>query len=274
MAPTDNVQTNKKLWDAYAANWNPREPWVRIIAEENGRGKELLRIGDELSSKEDIELVFNDIFRPTIAATQDGSDSSRNRSIVSACEIGSGEGRIASMVAPLVSSLTAFDISKNMLSRAETALAKTSTAIGTAPSLELLRSDVRPEDAFGPKHKGRFDFVYSFDVFPRLDLHTQASYWRAIRALMRPLSSSRALVSTVNLLSPLGWKRFSNQSLGSVGGFFFTTPEIQRRLINEAGLEVVSEISSPSSAASGEGRLTGNLYYDRDYIVVVKIACP
>jgi len=62
---------------------------------------------------------------------------------------------------------------------------------------------------FEDKFKGCFDFIYCFDVFPHCDIHTIYSYLFEIRKLLK--KDGRAFLSTANLLSTEGWKRFNKQ---------------------------------------------------------------
>jgi len=68
------------------------------------------------------------------------------------------------------------------------------------------------------------------------------------------------MVHTSNLLAPAGFKRFAGQKAASVQGFCFVTPEAVRKLVAEAGLELIKE-----SEVSVD-----NIYYNRDYLCVVE----
>ena len=72
----------------------------------------------------------------------------------------------------------------------------------------------------------RYHFIYSFDVFVHLDLHTIWSYMKTIHRMLLP--NGKCFLSTSNLLAPLGWERFSTQDKYTVGGFYFTTPDAMR----------------------------------------------
>lgn len=115
--------------------------------------------------------------------------------------------------------------------------------------------------SFSQKYFGCFDFIYCFDVFPHCDIHTIYNYLVEIRKLLK--KDGRAFLSTANLLSEDGWKRFSRQSKFTVGGFYFLTPEIVLKLVMEAGLRLVRR----SDAREDTG---GNTYYDRDFLFVVE----
>ncbi len=93
-----------------------------------------------------------------------------------------------------------------------------------------------------------------------VDLHT---LWKYVQEFARVLRlGGHALIHTSNLLTQQGWDRFSQQKEYSVGGFYFTSPDVVRNLIKRTGvLEIVKE-SSESDEES--------MYYKRDYLVVVK----
>ena len=100
-------------------------------------------------------------------------------------------------------------------------------------------------------------------MFPHCDVHTIFNYLSEIRKLLK--KDGRAFLSTANLLTPGGWRRFSKQGKFTVGGFYFVTPEIVLKLVEEAGLRVVRR----SDARPG-GDTEGNTYYDRDFLFVVE----
>jgi len=53
-----NVETNKKLWNAYSADWSAETDWVQTMASHvNMTPEELEFIGDEWSTKEDLKQV-------------------------------------------------------------------------------------------------------------------------------------------------------------------------------------------------------------------------
>jgi len=54
-----------------------------------------------------------------------------------------------------------------------------------------------------------------------------------------------------------------SQSKFTVGGFYFVTPEIAVKLVEEAGLRVVRR-------SDARGDTSGNTYYDRDFLFVVE----
>ena len=248
-----NVETNRKLWDRYAKEWSPQTEWVKRMAghlpSESGESPEKLKhVGDEWSDTKSLEEVVDSYIRPFVSA-----DSA-------VAEIGSGGGRVAWRACGLENapkSLHCFDISKEMLKRARETLSHPS--IKTDVKYCLLKDE--GAGLGSEKWSGMFDFVYSFDVFVHVDLHTMWKYFRYIRCMLKP-DTGRAFVSTANLTSPGGWARFEKQKKFTVGGFYFVTPDIVRTLVRKSGLEIVKE-SVPSS---------GNIYYNRDYLIVLKAA--
>ena len=80
-------------------------------------------------------------------------------------EIGVGGGRVALQTAPLLpkGSLTCLDISAEMLKHAKKNLKDLD---------ELEINFVHQADADKMPVDGKFDFVYSFDVFVHVDIHT------------------------------------------------------------------------------------------------------
>jgi predicted TPR repeat methyltransferase len=74
-------------------------------------------------------------------------------------------GRVASKIAPRVKQLKCFDIAEEMLKKAQNALKSLEI---TNASFTLLSETKLPADL-----TDQLDFVYAFDVFPHVDLHTQ-----------------------------------------------------------------------------------------------------
>ena len=281
-----NPETNRKLWDLYAKEWSPSIDWVQQMSShlpaENddvqgiathsatvdhieveteasgavpgaaadaaadatvaigamaGNGAQR-HVGDEWSRPSDLHHVIKTFICPFV-----------NSGSVAA-EIGCGGGRVATLVAPYVVSLRCFDISQQMLARAKHALAHHSNV-----TFDLVREscELPAECKTGG---GAFDFVYSFDVFVHIDLHTTWLYFQEISACLRP--GGRFFVSTATLSTPDGWARFASQSQFTVGGFYFHSPDTVRMLGTRCGLHVVQE-SEPDGS---------NIYLNRDYLVV------
>ena len=66
-----NVDTNRKLWDAYAQEWTPDEEWVRREAKRAGvpeaeMEEHLHFLGDEWTNKQDLDSVLGQYVFPYI----------------------------------------------------------------------------------------------------------------------------------------------------------------------------------------------------------------
>lgn len=207
----------------------------------------LTHLGEEWSDKLSFQQVLEDFFWPNLNETSQ------------VAELGSGGGRVASRVAPRVGALHCYDISKEMLKKAETAVKQSleSSDASTPVKFEFLQNPRFPGDA-----SGAYDFVYAFDVFPHVDLHTQWNYYKEFSRVLKP--GAKAIIHTANLEAPEGWDRFVQQDKYSVGGFYFMVPSMVLLLIQKAGLEVVTtscEVKKKNGAH--------NTYYNRDFLVLV-----
>lgn len=204
-------------------------------------------LGEEWSDKLSFQEILNEFFWPNID----------ERSVVA--ELGSGGGRLASRIVLRVGELQCFDISKEMLKRAESAVKKSLTdASSTKPTSFIFMN----EPVFPPNSANTFDFVYAFDVFPHVDLHTQWRYYQEFERILKP--GGKAIIHTANLEAPLGWQRFSQQDKFSVGGFYFMVPSMVLTLIKHTGLQVVS------TSFGLQEKYPNNTYYNRDFIVLVQ----
>jgi SAM-dependent methyltransferase len=236
LSALDNVPYNRDLWDSYAQAWNDPEfrEGVRDVRELVAGHGTARTPGEAWATPADVERVLGEYLLPHVS----------QESVVG--EIGSGGGRIAAQVAGEVAELHCFDISSRMLERAKTTLWAKSNV-----SFTLLEGAALP-----PEQTDHFDFLYSFDVFPHLDLHTMWKYVREMRRTLKP--GGKALVHTANLRAPGGWERFSAQDEYSIEGHYFITPEVFRTLLGHAELKAVAE-SKPDPE---------NFYLNRDYVVV------
>lgn len=255
---TSNIEENRKLWDLYADDWSPSTPWVASMAagthaaypaegspdgvedETKKASAALSCVGDEWSLPAHLDQVVSDFVVPYVDAAS-----------THAAEIGSGGGRVAQRVAPMVEHLRCFDISPRMLSRCRQALSAQDNV-----SFSLIQSNGPP--IFKAELHSTFDFIYAFDVFVHVDLHTLREYLIRIHELLRP--GGKCFFSAANVLSPEGWRRFSAQGRASVAGFCWTSPDIVRCLIVNAGLRIVKEAEIDER----------NVYYNRDYLVLVE----
>lgn len=247
-----NVLTNRKLWDLYAKEWNLEAPWVQNMIKNVSESCSPLSsspvIGEEWSDRAALDTVINDFIKPYI------DENTR------VAEIGSGGGRMAIRVAALrPKSLQLFDISLEMLKRARKALSLRGldTEIkGTHISFCHLKEDYSAKSF--EKFRESFDFIYAFDVFVHVDVHTIWQYLQYIHSMLS--DTGVAFISTANICSTLGWNRFSNQKRFTVGGFYFISPDIIRHLANKADLEIVQETPKDET----------NLYYNRDFLCILR----
>lgn len=232
-----NLEHNRALWNRYAKTWDKKRINVENpeIGEEE-RAAYLTFLGDEWGRRSDVDTIVEDYIYPYI--TPD--------SVVA--EIGVGGGRIASRVAGKVKELHALDISKEMLEKARTALAD-----HTNTRFHLLDYPEFPDTLIE-----RCDFIYSFDVFVHLDLHTMWKYFRQIHRALR--TGGHAFIHTSNLKAPGGWERFSSQEEFSVIDHYPISPEIIDILAERSGLKIIkSSIPDPA-----------NFYLNRDYLVILE----
>lgn len=237
VSPLDNVGYNTEIWDQYAKDWSDPAYRQEQLGHEGRAGEnsaDVVRLGEEWGRLDDAVQAIDEWILPHVTST-------------SVCgEIGTGGGRVAVRVAPKVAEFHCFDVSANMLKLVEAELREVRGA----------RFHHLPTPVFPAHLAGRFDFLYSFDVFVHLDLHVQWRYLQAIAAALKP--SGKGFLHTANLTAPTGWERFADQGQYRVEGFYFMTPEAVRTLIERAGLRVVSELSGQP----------GNFYYERDYFVL------
>mmetsp|Transcript_30511 Transcript_30511/g.78965 ORF Transcript_30511/g.78965 Transcript_30511/m.78965 type:complete len:316 (+) Transcript_30511:611-1558(+) len=240
-----NAVTNRKLWDAYAAAWDPSADFVKKMSSSlPPGGASIHRVGDEWSDVESFQEVLRDWILPHA-----------DNAIVA--EIGSGGGRVAVELSRVAQRLECFDISQNMLSRASAAVASVEGAC--AASFHKLEIDSSGRTKF-PSCEAQFDFVVVFDVLVHMDLH---STWHTLQQVRRMLKQGgRAFLSVASIETPLGWERFAKQSHFSVGGFYFMGKQNLATMLDRAGLRAVAW-SSPSTE-------TENVYFNRDVLVLVE----
>ena len=233
----ENLAYNRDEWDRYAARWSTNRITIEDPSVDRAsRSASVSRLGDEWGNRVAVQRVIADFITPFVQPT------------TRAAEIGSGGGRIAAQVLPLVEHLTCFDISKKMLERCRTEL-------GNDPKASFVFLD---EPRFDATFAHAFDFVYSFDVFVHIDLHTMWKYIRTIPELLRP--GGRAFLHTTNLTAPDGWAYFASQDKYAVLNHYFVVPQLIDVLLEHAGLRIVQR-SSPDAS---------NYYYNRDDLFVVE----
>jgi len=244
-----NLSTNQKLWDNYSREWsksknnnnnNEINDWVLKMASNVGMSDDLDCLGDEWAPRSDTLEIINNFIYPYID----------NSSIVA--EIGVGGGRIAKEVINKISTLHCYDVSSEMLTRSKNNIKPINNNNQIYFTLvDSMNQSLGVSDNF-------FDFIYSFDVLPHVDLHIIFSYLKEIKRTLKP--GGKCFISTADLSSKGGWERFEVQSMSTVGGFCFTTPDAVLLLIEKAGLKVVQ---------IGE-RKDCNVYLYRDFLVVVE----
>jgi SAM-dependent methyltransferase len=229
----ENVDYNRAMWDRMAKKWSPERAPVQGNRTDDDRIEVL---GDEWGDPTSVEQILERFVYPHV----DSDDV--------AGEIGSGGGRVALRVAPKVERFTCFDISTEMLRHARQNL----TSLGNVDFVVLEGAQL-PASA-----TGQFDFLYAFDVFVHLDLHTQWKYFKEFSRVLKP--GGKVMVHTSNLLTEVGWQQFASQDRFEIRGHYFVTPELVRTLISRAGLRLVDESSEEDS----------NFYYRRDYVAVAE----
>ena len=247
-----NIQTNARLWNSYSESYDAKPEWLQTMASQVGMEADLQCLGDEWAPREHTLEVIREFILPYL---QEGC-------VVG--EIGVGGGRIAREVLGhgRVRELHCFDVSQAMLTRAQGLLRQHSAAATTALSFHLVDAGnqrLRPtDDDDGAGDGGFFDFIYSFDVFPHVELHVIHKYLIEMRRTLKP--GARGCFSTSDVTSPGGFARFQAQAHGTVGGFVWTSPEAVLFLVEKAGLAVVTV----------GARRADNTYLNRDLVVVVE----
>ncbi len=232
-----NFEGNREYWNKSAKHWTKNKyPIDNPDIGEKKRGCYIERIGDEWGNKSDVLRIVEEYIYPFIT----------KESVVA--EIGVGGARIAIKVADRIKELYCFDISSEMLKRAEAALGNFSHV-----SYVLLENS-----RFSQVFTGKFDFVYSFDVFVHLDLHTMWKYFNEIGTILK--EGGKVFISTTNLKAPDGWKKFSKQDAYSFATHYFISPEIIDILAEHSNLRIIKRsIIDPT-----------NYYLNRDYLVVLE----
>ncbi|KAM3573084.1 hypothetical protein VYU27_004953 [Nannochloropsis oceanica] len=293
-----NLETNRRLWNRYAEEWHEGDKasrcnttsstWVQEMAAHTSKTSKKMPhdtpqhitvVGEEWSSQEDLEEVLHEFLLPYL--TPEGV----------VAEVGVGGGRVAMHVMGKCSSLTCLDISVGMLAKAKAALlahpaantvtkldfvllgdssaAASSSSSSSTTTTTTTGSSVQIEY---PTHlHSTFDFLYSFDCLVHVDLHTLYQTLHQIRMILKP--GGKAFLSTANLLTPAGFRRFAAQVKYTVGGFYFLSPDIVTLLLKKAGLKVLKTSEVPEGFkefSDDKGPAKGNLYYGRDFLVVVE----
>jgi SAM-dependent methyltransferase len=235
--PLDNVAYNRDLWNWYARRWSEDLSFRLQQADVPGAtASNLSVLGDEWGTAVDLDEVARSYIDPYVD----------HGAVVG--EIGSGGGRVAARVAPNTKRFYCFDISEGMLEQARRTLAHCDNV-----EYVLLDGPSLPAEL-----EETFDFLYAFDVFVHLDLHT---IWRYVQEMERTLCrGGRALLHTANLTAPGGWESFAAQARYRPETHYFVSPEVMRTLISHTRMQIVKESEADP----------GNFYLNRDYLAVLR----
>jgi len=171
-------------------------------------------LGDEWANDEDVIEILNEYILPYI-------------NLQSKCiEIGSGGGRICARIINKINKLFCLDISKKMLEICQKKLLEVTHQDLKNTEFILLKNDNNdiPYFPLHNKYDGHIDYIYSFDVFVHLDIHTQYNYLQQCYQLLN--FDGYLFIHTSNLQTDLGWQRFSHQHHASVAGFYFVVPSM------------------------------------------------
>ncbi len=235
-AKQSNVEYNRALWNRYARSWNKKNAYIENeCINDEGRIDYLQYLGDEWGNVDDTQQVIDDYISPYLSVNK----------IVA--EIGVGGARIASKTVTQVKELHCFDISAEMLKKAKKTLSNHANVYFT-----LLQQPQFPDEC-----NEKFDFLYSFDVFVHIDLHTIWKYFQEINRVLKP--GGRAFIHTTNVTAPDGWEKFSSQDQFSVEGLYFISPEIIHLFAQKSNLDIIKSSATDAS----------NFYYNRDYLVIL-----
>jgi ubiquinone/menaquinone biosynthesis C-methylase UbiE len=234
---SSNFEYNQVFWNRHAKSWDKtRDPVENPDIPEYERVNYINYLGDEWGKVSDVSQIVTEYIYPYIS----------KESIVA--EIGVGGGRIASKVADKTKEFHCFDISSEMLKRAKSVLSKYSNI-----HYILLNRPKLPD-----RYEGYFDFVYSFDVFVHLDLHTMWKYFCEIKRTLK--NGGKAFIHTTNLKTPGGWKRFSSQKEYSPEYHYFISPEIVQLLAQHCDFEIIKTSCVDPN----------NTYFYRDYLAILQ----
>lgn len=169
-------------------------------------------LGEEWSSQGDLREVLEAYLFPLLTPQ------------ARVAEIGVGGGRIARKVQRRCAQLTCMDVSPKMLARAEATLRQLQQeqmqqdGEGSGAALEWVLLSPEGPAAYPERLNGVMDVVYCFDVLVHVDLHTMLQVFQGCRRLLRP--GGRFFLSTANLLTPAGWRRFERQRKYTAAGFY------------------------------------------------------
>lgn len=258
-----NVTTNKKLWDNYSQDWDTTNPWVAKMASNVGMSDNLEVLGDEWAPRAHTNEIIENFILPYSKGLR-------------VAEIGVGGGRIARAVANLSLEFHAYDVSSRMLERTRHVLTSTACLQSQTKSVKISNNSVFRFDnqletlvtftlltadnqsLGGIEKESYFDFIYSFDVLPHVDLHVLFQYLKEFHRTLKP--GGKCFISTADITSEGGWARFMAQRGATVGGFCFTSPEAVLFLVEKAGFHVLHRAE----------RRPDNVYLHRDLLLVLE----
>ncbi len=271
-----NAAQNAKLWDLYAKEHGSKPKWLQNMAAAVGQDAgSLPQIGCEWSDADSLQHILQNWLQPLLP----------KEGVVA--EIACGGGRIAAFIASCLFTgqdtstvrFVASDVSSAMLAAARqatmSALSGCTLPDGAPQAVQFhhtptgsgaewqacMRVAQGGSEAEAPLP---LQTVVCFDAMVHMELQVQSSYIQAIANTLAP--GGVCLLTTADMTSPLGWQRFQTQRRSTVAGFVWSTPEATRHMLTQAGLEIVKESCTPGQPRE----LTGNLYLDRDYVVVAR----
>lgn len=228
-----NPETNQRLWNRYAKDWNPAQPHIASMIANVGRTAETTTVlGQEWSDDSSFLEIFQQWIEPHLHPD----------AVIA--EIGQGGGRVTQLLFPRCKRVVCFDVADEMLSYCKQRIEPQTDNVDFVwlPPSSFTRCATSPTESLFPDvHCGIFDFVLCFDVMPHVDLHTQWIYMQQLPKLLKSDADAKILFHTANLLAPLGWQRFAAQKKYTAGGFYFQTPHAVRSMARQARLEVIRE---------------------------------
>ena len=88
-----------------------------------------------------------------------------------------------------------------------------------------------------PDFGKKFEFVYCFDVFVHVDMH--CFYQQLINLKPHLCPTAKIFLSVADITSTLGFDRFKKQKSFKVSGFCFMSPDIAKKIVDEAGYKII-----------------------------------
>lgn len=97
------------------------------------------------------------------------------------------------------------------------------------------------------------------------DIHTLSRTLGQVFKLLKP--RGLMMLSVANLCSKLGYERFKSQKEFKVAGFYFMSPDIVHKIVEETGFQIVEE--KREGMPSVEEHPVKNMYYARDICLLI-----